>query len=89
MSKAKANLMKRMVSWREFVKEEPHLTFGDLREGETFIAFPSPGDNSGHGGFLKGTYLFRKQSGLQSNCSRVCDNTLCSNPDEMPVIKII
>lgn len=27
------------------------LTFGELEVGQRFIALPSPGDNSGHGGF--------------------------------------
>lgn len=27
------------------------LTFGELKVGDSFITFPDPGDNSGHGGF--------------------------------------
>jgi len=38
------------------------LTFGELKVGDFFIALPSPGDNSGHGG-LRGAYnLFIKTS---------------------------
>ncbi|MEI6672920.1 MAG: hypothetical protein WCL02_06430 [bacterium] len=36
------------------------LTFGEVKEGKTFISFPLPGDNSGHGGFKRAHYLFRK-----------------------------
>ncbi len=47
-----------------FVKAVPvhcePLTFGDLPVGSKFIFFPTPGDNSGHGGFLNGSYIFMK-----------------------------
>jgi hypothetical protein len=35
--------------------ENEKLTFGELKRGDMFIAFPRPGDNSGHGGY-KGTH---------------------------------
>jgi len=38
------------------------LTFRDLEVGDRFILMPLPGDNSGHGGFLNGSYLFKKNS---------------------------
>ncbi|MFA7298058.1 MAG: hypothetical protein WC010_00205 [Candidatus Absconditabacterales bacterium] len=37
-----------------------YLTFGELAIGNLFIYFPSPGDNSGHGGFKKIHYMFTK-----------------------------
>jgi len=37
-----------------------HLTFGDLEIGQKFICFPTPGDNSGHGGFKPMHYIWRK-----------------------------
>lgn len=36
------------------------LEFGELQVGDHFIGFPLPGDNSGHGGYLKGHRLFVK-----------------------------
>ena len=36
------------------------LNFSDLDIGDMFILMPMPGDNSGHGGLLGGSYLFRK-----------------------------
>lgn len=36
------------------------LTLGELENGDYFIAFPLDGDDSGHGGFRKGSYLMRK-----------------------------
>ena len=38
------------------------LTFGDLKVGDKFIAFPSDGDNSGHGGYLGSHNVFMKIS---------------------------
>lgn len=29
------------------------LTVGELKPGDLFILFPEPGDNSGHGGYLR------------------------------------
>lgn len=36
------------------------ITFGDLKQGECFIDFPTPGDNEGHGGYKCGYRLFEK-----------------------------
>ena len=36
------------------------LTFGELAVGEHFIWFPSPGDNTGHGGFRGTSWVFEK-----------------------------
>ena len=36
------------------------LTFGELKIGEAFIVFPTPGDNSGHGGFKTKHWIFTK-----------------------------
>jgi len=36
------------------------LTFGDLKTGDLFIGFPTPGDNSGHSGFLGAYRVFVK-----------------------------
>jgi hypothetical protein len=36
------------------------LTFKDLKVGDRYIAFPRPGDNEGHGGFLGENYVFEK-----------------------------
>ncbi len=37
-----------------------HLVFEDLDIGDTFILFPMPGDNSGHGGYKGGSWVFEK-----------------------------
>lgn len=75
--------------------EDAKLTFGDLEVGDHFIGFPMPGDNSGHGGYLRGEILFKKQrasgewvpinSGTAVNGRGVCSHF----PDTMPVLKII
>jgi len=36
------------------------LTFGELEIRDYFIDFPIDGDDSGHGGFRNGSYLFKK-----------------------------
>jgi hypothetical protein len=36
------------------------LTFRELSIGDCFISFPTDGDDSGHGGYRKGSYLLRK-----------------------------
>lgn len=36
------------------------LRFGDLKPGDFFIAFPTDGDNSGHGGYLGSSNVFLK-----------------------------
>ena len=73
------------------------LTFGELEIGESFISFPVDGDDSGHGGFRKGFYVFKKINFLPSgtpdsdlNAQRLIDNIPSSHiPDEMRVLKII
>ncbi len=57
-SQAAKNLKK---SFSEASEEEfEALTFGDLKVGESFIGFPLPGDNSGHGGFKGTSRIFLK-----------------------------
>lgn len=74
------------------------LTFGDLEEGDQFICFPLPGDNSGHGGFKKGSYLFTKESMEVTNTStsvtsgngiRNVDKNISSFPLSMIVLKVM
>lgn len=36
------------------------LTFKDLKVGDKYIAFPRPGDNHGHGGYLGNHFVFEK-----------------------------
>lgn len=36
------------------------VAFADLEAGQYFIAAPTPGDDSGHGGVRRGLYVFRK-----------------------------
>lgn len=72
------------------------LTFGELEIGDSFIDFPVDGDDSGHGGFRKGSYVFKKikpiLSGafkLKMNTERVTDKGLSSFPDSMQVYKVL
>ncbi len=76
------------------------LTFGDLQIGDNYIALPTPGDNSGHGGFKIGFYVFEKiiavrkataqgGGGVEYNSMRLHDGNLSEILDNMPVIKLI
>lgn len=72
---------------------EEKLTFGALKVGDHFIAFPTAGDNSGHGGYLGATYLFKKtamraltSSGSAVNVSRGISSDM---PDGMNVIMVL
>jgi hypothetical protein len=38
------------------------LTFKELEEGAKFISFPLDGDDSGHGGYRRGEYVYTKLS---------------------------
>jgi hypothetical protein len=67
------------------------LTFGDLERGDKFIAFPTPGDNSGHGGYKGGYVLFFKWPLIEGGfCGKnFSHGTFSDFPDSMEVIKII
>jgi hypothetical protein len=56
------------------------LTFKEVPEGATFIAFPRDGDDSGHGGFRQGSHLFTKlrltKGSKEENAMRNNDGTL-------------
>lgn len=72
---------------------EQKLEFGQLEIGDCFIYWPVPGDNSGHGGYLRGSYLFTK-TGNTSDClnsgvaknGRGIESTI---PHRMPVLKVV
>ena len=36
------------------------LTFSELSVGDSFIVFPEPGDNAGHGGYKGSHNVFKK-----------------------------
>jgi hypothetical protein len=42
------------------LSEKAKLSFGDLKEGDKFIGFPLPGDNSGYGGYKGTHYIYVK-----------------------------
>ena len=77
------------------------LTFEELKVGDHFISFPTDGDDSGHGGFRKGSYVFAKIEpnfplsygkagpGLIDNCIRMVDGIKSHSPDTMLVYKVI
>jgi len=72
-------------------------TFGNLSVGDCFIAFPTDGDNKGHGGFLGAYNVFRKikpktkflaEQEWKDNCESVSNKTLSKLPDNFLVIKV-
>lgn len=70
------------------------LTFGELNCGDKFIAFPSDGDDDGHGGFRKGDWLFQKMHGAcrgddGANVIRLADGCLLQWSDSSPVLKVM
>ncbi|HTM68135.1 MAG TPA: hypothetical protein VL426_02445 [Candidatus Binatia bacterium] len=73
------------------------LTFAELEVGEHFIAFPSDGDDSGHGGYRRGQRLFRKISAedrtgpsqLVENAEATGTGTRSHMPLGMRILKII
>lgn len=74
--------------------ENEKLTFGELKVGDKFIAFPRPGDNAGHGGYKVTHWIFQKVNVLKDN-NAVRFNppptgvkNFTSLPDSMEVIKV-
>jgi len=64
-------------------------TFKDLNVGEKFLAFPIPGDNSGHGGFLGAQWIFKKiKPNQEKNAIRNFDGICVNFYDGYPVLKI-
>jgi hypothetical protein len=74
------------------------LTFRELEIGQKFIAFPTDGDDSGHGGFQRPSYLFIKvdevlpalhtEEDLPDNAMRLNNGGHSRMPDEMGVLPI-
>lgn len=62
------------------------LTFGGLDPLDRFVWWPQPGDNSGHGGYLKGCRLFTKVNDTTAITERGTTSTM---PATAPVIKIV
>ena len=67
--------------------ESNPLTFKDLAVGERFVDFPTDGDDSGHGGFKAGAYLFIKSSEFEA--FRILDGNKSVFNQEMEIYKII
>lgn len=67
------------------------LTFGELEVGDRFIAFPTDGDDSGHGGFRVGYFLYRKESENfdATNAVGVWDGCRMSATRTMRVLRIL
>ena len=63
------------------------LTVGELEYGDKFIGFPRDGDDSGHGGFRNGSYIFVKARG-DMNAVRLIDGVAMEQPDGMEVLKV-
>lgn len=82
--------------------EEDLLTLRELKEGERFIAVPTPGNNhDGHGGLKKETFIFVKTRPFQAhgivagesvisdeNAIRIFDGMPSNMPPDMPVIHV-
>ena len=71
------------------------LTFAEIPINTLFISFPVDGDDSGHGGFRRGSYLFEKTS---TNTDPLQDNARCVSasfgpashiPPGMEVLRIL
>jgi len=62
------------------------LTFGELEVNDKFIAFPTPGDDDGHGGYKGVHFIFRKVSDYESVKEKY--GTLSFMPKTMAVIKV-
>lgn len=74
------------------------LTFENLKVGDKFISMPLPGDDSGHGGFKRGAYIFEKIKGRPSiffrdeendNAKRLMDGQVTTYLKKMHVIKVL
>ena len=68
------------------------LTFAELAPNDHFIAFPVDGDDSGHGGFRNGSYLFRKlepREGQRHNAMQDWNGSLSHMPEGMEVLKVL
>lgn len=66
-----------------------YLTFGELNPGDTFIAFPTDGDNSGHGGYRRPHYIFVKVTLIgHDNAVKIKTGVPSCMPDSMRVIKV-
>ena len=63
------------------------LTFDKLDIGDHFIDFPVDGDNHGHGGFIKASYVFKKTE--KSSAIRLVDSNSSTFPDSMQVLLVI
>jgi len=62
------------------------LKFGALERGEHFICWPTPGDNSGHGGYLDAQRLFVKTGELTANNGSGIESSMNA---KMDVIKVL
>lgn len=73
------------------------LRFHELAVGDHFIGFPQDGDDSGHGGFRRGSHVFRKTAecppgtswGAEDNVVRLVDGVACRDTPNMLVHKVI
>jgi len=71
------------------VDTEAKLTFGELKVGDRFIAFPLPGDNKGHGGYKGIHYICqKKQKLILLNYVTLCSGVEGHMPENAPVIKV-
>lgn len=94
------------ITFEEYVRKRAEkkglgskpLTFGELKPGDKFVDFPVDGDDSGHGGFRKGAYVFEKTEELYgsgvfseyyTNSKRLCDMNRSQFPDSMTVYKVL
>ena len=77
--------------------DQKKLQFVDLQVGDCFIGFPLPGDNSGHGGYLASSNLFRKLEMKSSGENAPVESGSAMDPRgitshfpyTMPVLRVI
>jgi hypothetical protein len=67
------------------------LTFGELKVGDEFIAFPLDGDDRGHGGYRSGTFVFLKvePNDRGENALKLATAVRSTMPDSMRVLKVL
>lgn len=76
------------------ISEKIKLSFDDLEEGDKFIGFPLPGDNSGHGGYKGEHYTYVKtvdsdpKTMAGSNAIKLSSGHTAKFPGSMHIIKI-
>ena len=78
--------------YHDLPEDDKKTTFGQLDVGDLFIAFPTLGDNCGHGGYLNGAILLvktgRSKEKTQGKAKPFGRSPESDYPDSMEVLRI-